>query len=91
MGKAHQYFIKKRFIAKTINSDLSVFYLYLFYHFGYLQRLLRQLMEHHMDIGASDYGFARCHVVTKFLYCHCYAMPKSSTSKISVEPPGMPG
>ena len=24
MGKAHQYFIKKRFIAKTIISDLSV-------------------------------------------------------------------
>ena len=23
--------------------------------------------------------------------CHCYAMPKSSISKISVEPPGMPG
>ena len=35
MGKAHQYFIKKRFIAKTINSDLSVFYLYLFNHFGW--------------------------------------------------------
>ena len=35
MGKAHQYFIKKRFIAKTINSDLSVFYLYLFNHLGW--------------------------------------------------------
>ena len=34
MGKAHQYFIKKRFIAKTINSDLSVFYLYLFNYLG---------------------------------------------------------
>ena len=37
----------------------------------YLQCLLRQLMEHHVDITTANDGFARCHVITKFLYCHC--------------------
>ncbi len=35
-----------------------------------LQCLLRQLMKHHVDITTANDGFARCHVITKFLYCH---------------------
>ena len=31
----------------------------------------RLLMEHHVDITTANDGFARCHVITKFLYCHC--------------------
>ena len=27
-------------------------------------------MEHHVDITTANDGFARCHVITKFLYCH---------------------
>ena len=31
----------------------------------------RLLMEHHVDFTTANDGFARCHVITKFLYCHC--------------------
>ena len=54
MGKAHQYFIKKRFIAKTINSDLSVFYLYLFNHLGWnttYYRIWLNILSHYSTSG----------------------------------------
>ena len=35
-----------------------------------LQCFLRQLMEHHVDIAASNDGVARCHVISEFLYSH---------------------
>ena len=34
------------------------------------QCLLRQLMEHHVDFTTANDGFARCHVIPKFLYRH---------------------
>ena len=36
------------------------------------QCLLRQLMKHHVNIGASNDRLSRCHVITEFLYGHFF-------------------